>query len=112
MRLHIMPLVVATLALTMPTQAANADTTELLVGKTNIFCVKEPCPRRGIAVANSSRRGPADLLWAGQDLPSIDANEDDTGRVMNAWNSDQCLLIEGSMINGRLKVAKIVGACP
>lgn len=93
--------------------AADAafSSAELRVGRTNIFCVQMPCPWRGIAAADNLRIAPADLLWSQQTLPPMAASSSDRERIVTAWNSDQCLIIDGSFIDGRLQVDRIVGDC-
>jgi hypothetical protein len=98
------------------TAAHAADTTfaseRLFVGKTNILCVQAPCPWRGIAAADGQQTGPAGLLWAEQTLPPLDATQDDATRIVQAWNDDQCLSIQGRMASGRLQVERVEGECP
>jgi hypothetical protein len=84
----------------------------LFVGKTNIVCVQAPCPWRGIAAADAQQAGPAGLLWSEQTLPPLDAIEDDATLIVEAWNGDQCLSIQGRMDSGRLQVERIEGECP
>lgn len=107
-------LLIASLTAVAPSLAADtaAPVEQLRVGKTNIFCVMEPCPWRGIARADNLPKGPADLLWSGQVLPPLDATDDDAERIIDAWNSDGCLLIEGLLTDDRLRVEQIVGGCP
>lgn len=113
MRLLSVLLVTAGLAVT-ETHAADVVVASgrLIVGKTNILCVQAPCPWRGIAAADERRAGPGGLLWSEQTLPPMDASEENTNRIVQAWDGDQCLAIEGTMTGGRLKVEKIVGECP
>lgn len=104
----------AMLAATTVGTAANVmpSSTKLLVGKTNIFCVQAPCPWRGIADADTQQPGPSGLLWAEQTLPVLDADPRDAERIRQAWDSDQCLLIDGELTGRVLRVDGIVGACP
>ena len=105
-------LVAASLSVT----ATHADgmsvaSERLFVGKTNIVCVQAPCPWRGIAAADAHQGGPAGLLWSEQTLPPLDAIEDDATRIVEAWNADQCLSIQGRMDSGRLQVERVEGEC-
>jgi hypothetical protein len=83
----------------------------LLVGKTNIFCVQAPCPWRGV-VRGDNQAGPAGLLWSEETLPPLVAIPADAARIAEAWTGNQCLLINGSMLDGTLQVDEIMGACP
>ena len=113
MHLYSALLVAAGLAVTAAQAADTAVTGErLFVGKTNILCVHAPCPWRGIAAADAQQAGPAGLLWAEQTLPPLDANEGDAARIVQAWNGDQCLSIQGRMASGRLQVERVEGECP
>ena len=112
MRPSLALLVAAGLAMTAAHAAdAPAASERLFVGKTNIVCVQAPCPWRGIAAADAQQAGPAGLLWSEQTLPPLDAKEDDATRIVEAWNSDQCLSIRGRMAGGRLQVERIEGEC-
>lgn len=100
------------LGVAVPHAADTAFSSQALrVGKTNIFCVQMPCPWRGIAAAESSRAVPADLLWSQQTLPPLAASPEDSDRIVEAWNSDQCLLIDGGFAAGKLQVDRILGDC-
>lgn len=110
MRLHALALVAAMLALATPIEAAEIQ--RLSVGKTNIFCVKAPCPWRGIAPADADRHGPADLLWSRQQLPPLIARADDADAIRTAWDADGCLLVDGALIDSQLRIDAIVGECP
>ena len=112
MRMISVLLVAAGLAVTI-THAAGTEISSagLRVGKTNIFCVQMPCPWRGIAVADSPRLVPADLMWSQQTLPPLAASSEDTDRIVEAWNGDQCLIIDGSFVAGILQVDGIADEC-
>lgn len=102
-------LVVAGMA-TTPVYATDSE--ELFVGRTNIFCVKAPCPWRGIFEANDILAGPSGLLWSEQALPPLDASPENARKIAEAWNNHQCLKILGRMTDERLMVEKILGPCP
>ncbi len=112
MRLLPALLLTASLSVTATPAADTALTSaELRVGKTNIFCVQMPCPWRGIAAADSPRLTPADLIWSHQTLPPLAASSEDKDRIVTAWNSDQCLIINGRFVAGTLQVDEIAGEC-
>lgn len=105
-------LVTASLAITASQAADTVLASErLFVGKTNIFCLQAPCPWRGIARADDQPAGPSNLLWSEQKLPPLNASPQDAQRIVDAWNSDRCLSIEGQMLGSTLQVERIVGAC-
>ena len=54
----------------------------------------------------------AGLLWSEQTLPPLEASADDAARIIEAWNGDQCLSIQGRMADGRLHAEYIEGECP
>lgn len=112
MRLIPALLLTASLSVTA-TLAADAapPNEELRVGRTNIFCVQLPCPWRGIAAADGARVAPADLMWSQQTLPPLAASSGDTDRIVKAWNNDQCLVINGRFVAGKLQVDHVVGEC-
>ncbi|KAA0968146.1 hypothetical protein FPY71_17605 [Aureimonas fodinaquatilis] len=84
----------------------------LRVGKTNIHCVKEPCPWLGVVQAGATSNGPAGLLWSSQTLPELVANPEDAQNLSAAWADGQCVLITGRLENSVLHVGEIVGNCP
>ncbi len=103
---------VIALSLASATPANGADWPEtLLVGKTNIYCVQEPCPWRGIRPADNDVAGPAGLLWSEQTLPELDGSDADVNRLSAAWSDNECLVIEGRFVGLTLQVDRIVGAC-
>lgn len=85
---------------------------KLMVGKTNIYCVQEPCPWRGIRRADHKVAGPQSLLWSQPDLPELEASETDANRLSAAWAGHECLVIEGRFAGLTLQVDRIVGTCP
>nr|WP_314261614.1 hypothetical protein [uncultured Devosia sp.] len=113
MRFLLSLVVTAVLSMTTVSNAADVvpPSESLRVGKTNILCVQAPCPWRGISRAETMPSGPSGLLWAQQTLPPLDAASRDAERVRQAWDNDQCLVINGKMTGGILRVDEIVGAC-
>jgi hypothetical protein len=103
---------VIALTLASATLAHGADQREtMLVGKTNIYCVQEPCPWRGIRRADPEAIGPSSLLWSEQTLPALEASDADIHRLEAAWSENKCLVIEGLFIGLTLQVERIVGEC-
>ncbi|MEO3999711.1 hypothetical protein [Mesorhizobium sp. CAU 1732] len=86
-----------------------AKSISLAVGSTGIFCVRAPCPWRGIA--DPDAQDPTRLLWSGDDLPPIHAPDDTTRRIERAWDDHECLLVEGAFDGVTLRVERIVGPC-
>lgn len=110
-----MPPFAAIIALTLASviPAHGVDRTEtMLVGKTNIYCVQQPCPWRGIRRADQKATGPSSLLWAEHNLPELDARRADANRLSAAWSDSECLVIEGGFNGVMLQVDRILGACP
>jgi hypothetical protein len=83
----------------------------LLVGRTNIFCVRAPCPWRGIRRQTDATAGPEGLLWSEDRLPQLDASPEDAMALTTAWDGSECLAIDGSLSGQKLRVDRIVGAC-
>lgn len=108
-------LLATSLAMTAPHASGNdASSQRLLVGKTNIYCIKAPCPWRGIVAADTdnAETGPAGLLWSGQELPPLEASPENTDRIVSGWNAGRCLVVDGRLVAERLTVETIVGDCP
>lgn len=108
------PLLAAMALLALPAHATDTapPTERLLVGKTNIFCVRSPCPWRGISRAEDERPSPSRLIWSGDDLPRLDASDEDAERITLAWDANECLAVDGSLKGETLHVERVVGACP
>jgi len=87
----------------------NGDFTDLRVGRTNILCYQEPCPRNGISRADRPI-APHDLLWSGDSAPPIRGSTEDRIRLLEHYG-DGCTLINGSFDRGVLEVARILGPC-
>lgn len=113
---HLFPAIVVAAAVVLAALPGQADgmvqAERLLVGKTNIYCVKAPCPWRGISRAADAPAGPATLLWSEESLPRLVASGPDAERIIRAWEGDECLAIEGTMLGPVLTVERIVGTCP
>lgn len=79
----------------------------LAVGRTNILCVKAPCPWRGIT-------GPGDGLdpqWSSDVLPIVVGTEKDRARITKAWDDLDCVLVDGEFDGVTLTVRAIIGGC-
>ncbi|SMQ61679.1 hypothetical protein SAMN06295905_0555 [Devosia lucknowensis] len=107
--------VLASLAVIASVAPAIADgateETVFLVGRTNIFCVKAPCPWRGIAPAGGAA-GPHALIWSGDALPEVDGDPADVASISQAWNNGDCLVVRGQFTAEVLTVDAVVGPCP
>lgn len=112
-RRHALSIAIAISLVALPAHAdgMNPQSERLLVGRTNIFCVQAPCPWRGIVRQDELRPGPAAMLWSEADLPRLDASAEDASRIEAAWDSTECLAIDGSLTRDTLRVDRIVGAC-
>ncbi|WP_343312667.1 hypothetical protein AAIB41_07395 [Brucella sp. BE17] len=84
----------------------------LAVGKTNIHCMKQPCPWRGIVDLDDTAREPRRLLWSGSDLPALVASETDAKRLRDVWSEHGCLAVAGWFNGQTLRIDKILGNCP
>lgn len=90
-----------------------ADSTQFyMVGGTGIYCVREPCPWRGVVPAGPDGRPRGDvMLWAGDTPPILAAEPGARNRILAAWEDLDCLLIEGRFADKMLEVSRIVGPC-
>jgi len=117
-------------ALPQPLQAqepteAGSGTTLYAVGATGVECAKAPCPVRGIWVAEIPKGSLAEirkaLHFADHDgtvgLPNLRGPSDHRKAVQEAWNADECLIVEGDFGPDektgipRLRIDRIVGPC-
>jgi len=90
-----------------PTRAAEL----FRIGRTNIYCVKAPCPWRGIARAGKDQRPLGPPFWIDADLPALKAAPDDAKRLRAAWDNSGCLVVEGRFEKDELIVQRIIDDC-
>jgi len=81
------------------------------VGPTGIYCVREPCPRRGIMEIGEDDRAKGRPLWSGSDLPEIVGRPEDRKHIAASWEKDCCLIVRGRLEEGQFTVAEIVASC-
>jgi hypothetical protein len=84
----------------------------LAVGATGIYCLRAPCPWRGIRATENATGIGGRLLWWGETLPLIAAKTSDQRRLAAAWDNHVCLLVHGRFERGVLAVSTIAGKCP
>lgn len=90
---------------------AQADATQLQVGRTGILCYMAPCPWRGIAEPAPDGADPARLLWSGDELPPMTGTPAHQRELSRAWREFDCLLVAGGFEGGVLRVDDILGSC-
>lgn len=98
-----------------PVLAADESTLtdgRLAVGKTGIYCMKKPCPWRGIVDLADNTRKPLMPLRSNSDLPRLVASAEDAKRLLDAWPEHGCLAVFGAFDKKTLRVDKILGNCP
>jgi hypothetical protein len=83
----------------------------LRIGPTGVYCVRAPCPWRGVTRLDAERRPVGRPLWAGERLPVIVARDADRQRIMEAWRTSGCLVAEGRLEAEQLVVRRVVGPC-
>ncbi|MHA6732117.1 hypothetical protein [Devosia sp. A369] len=108
------PILAAVLLLCVPGHAAGDGAIRhgmLKVGSTGIDCYMPPCPWRGIVSGDAPGGGFQRPLWWGEILPPLEASDNDARRIRGAWESFDCLLVEGAFDGSMLTVRRIMGAC-
>jgi hypothetical protein len=81
------------------------------LGPTGIYCIKAPCPWRGITKLDAGGKPDGKPLWTDSALPAIEAEVDIRARVAKAWKASLCLVVEGKLEGDRFAVSRIVGDC-
>ena len=81
------------------------------LGPTGIYCIKAPCPWRGITKLDADGKSDGKPLWTGSTLPVIEAEADIKARIADAWKASLCLVVEGKLEGDRFAVSRIVGDC-
>lgn len=106
-------IVVAGFALLITTSAFAGSSVRgtFRLGPTGIYCVKAPCPWRGIVKVDKGGRPEGKPLWTGRNLPAIVARADVRSRILSTWKASGCLIVEGELDRDRLSVNRIVGGC-
>jgi hypothetical protein len=81
------------------------------LGPTGIYCVKAPCPWRGIVKIGPAGQSRGRPLWSGDSLPPIHAIPSDRERILAAWRKSGCLIVDGEFRRATLFVSRISGLC-
>ena len=85
--------------------------TRLRIGFTGILCVTTPCPSYGIALADKYSPSLGTILWWGDVLPDVLAQETIAAEVRKAWDQGQCLIVKGRLSSAGVDVSEIEGNC-
>ena len=91
--------------------AHPAPEAALRIGPTGIYCVKAPCPWRGITRLGADGRPEGRPLWTDDELPAVVASEGDRRRIAAAWRDGGCLVVRGRLEAATLRVRGISGGC-
>lgn len=104
---------IAGLALLLIATPVRADSIAgtFRLGSTGINCVKAPCPWRGIMKLDANGKPDGRPLWAGNELPTIKAEENVRNRIAATWKASGCLVVEGELDDDGFAVSRIVGDC-
>lgn len=105
--------VIAGLALLLIATPVSADSIAgtFRLGPTGINCVKAPCPWRGIMKLDENGKPDCRPLWAANELPPIEAEENVRNRIAAIWKASGCLVVAGELDDDGLAVSRIVGEC-
>lgn len=92
--------------------AAQGDAVRLWrVGKTGIYCVKAPCPWRGVVQADGAGQAVGAPVWSSESLPVLEATPMAAARLGAVWQNFECVLVAGAFDGGVLRVDRLAGAC-
>lgn len=94
-----------------PSFAGGGTEQTLRIGPTGIYCIKAPCPWRGIVKIGADGRPQGRPLWTGEALPAIHAVSAIRKRIETSWRESGCLRVFGSMRGERLTVRRIDKKC-
>jgi hypothetical protein len=83
----------------------------LRVGPSRIYCIRTPCPWRGITRLGADGRDDGRPLWAGAELPAVVGAHADRRRITAAWRDGGCILVRGRLEETGLRARGIVGDC-
>jgi hypothetical protein len=81
------------------------------IGRTSIYCMRKPCPWRGITKIREDGLTDGKPVWAGDELPIIEASPADRERIRSSWQDSGCLLAQGRFEGQRLVVRHVAGDC-
>ena len=81
------------------------------IGRTGIYCMRKPCPWRGITKMREDGVVQGKPVWAGDELPIVEASPADRARIRSSWRDSGCLLVQGQFEERRLVVRHITDDC-
>jgi hypothetical protein len=81
------------------------------IGRTGIYCMRKPCPWRGIMKIREDGLSEGRLIWAGDELPIVEASPADREHIRSSWQDSGCLLVQGRFEERRLVVGHVIGNC-
>ena len=81
------------------------------IGRTGIYCVRKPCPWRGITMMREDGVPERKLVWANDELPIIKASPADRQRIRTSWQDSGCFLVHARFEERKLFVRHVVGDC-
>ena len=81
------------------------------IGRTGIYCVRKPCPWRGITKIREDGVAEGKPVWANDELPTIKASPADRERIFSSWRDSGCLLVHGRFEEKTLVVRHIADDC-
>jgi hypothetical protein len=81
------------------------------IGRTGVYCIRKPCPWRGITKIREDGLAEGKPVWAGDDLPIIEASPADRDRIRSSWRDSGCLLVQGRFEGQRLVVRHVTSDC-
>lgn len=94
-----------------PSFAGEAIRGTFRLGPTGIYCIKAPCPWRGIMKLDDKGHPEGKPLWTGDELLAIDADPGVRDRILSTWKASGCLVVEGKLSTNQLFVSRIAGGC-
>ena len=81
------------------------------IGRTGIHCLRMPCPWRGIMKIREDGLADGKPVWAGDELPIVEASPADRQRIRTSWQDSGCLLVQARFEERKLVVRHVVGDC-
>ena len=79
------------------------------VGSIGLACANLPCPSRGTSELEGTRT--VRIKWTSDLLPRLTGTQDVMTSVRAAWDTKDCLVVEGNFGYRRFHVDRIVGPC-
>ena len=101
----------ATLTGASPKKSAAPIEGIFRVGRTGIYCMRKPCPWRGITKVREDGLAEGKPVWAGDELPILESSPVDRDRIRSSWQDSGCLLVRGRFEGQRLVVRHVAGDC-